>query len=159
MKMPTWNNLTKQLMATLIVITGLLSTMISTTASAEQMVAHGDYMIHYNAFNSSFIEPQIAASYGIERSKTKGLINISVLQKQADGSTKPVSAIISASVTNLISQKQNVDFMKIEETGAIYYIGEFGFTDDQVLRFDLQVQPDPNQPAYSIQFEQRFYID
>ena len=159
MKMTTWTNLTKQLMATLIVITGLLSTMISTTASAEQMVAHGDYMIHYNAFNSSFIEPQIAASYGIERSKTKGLINISVLQKQADGSTKPVSAIISASVTNLISQKQNMDFMKIEETGAIYYIGEFGFTDDQVLRFDLQVQPDPNQPAYSIQFEQRFYID
>ncbi|WP_299197412.1 DUF4426 domain-containing protein [uncultured Amphritea sp.] len=160
MKMPTWHTgLIKQAMAALVIIAGLLSATVSTSASAEQMVAHGDYMIHYNAFNSSFIQPDVAASYGIQRGKTKGLINISVLQKQADGSTQPVSAIVSGDVTNLISQKQTMSFQKIEETGALYYIGDFGFTDDQVLRFNLQVQPDPNQPAYTITFEQRFYID
>ncbi|MBQ0757570.1 MAG: DUF4426 domain-containing protein [Amphritea sp.] len=146
----------KRFCATLVVIAGLL---VSPLSSAEQMVSHGDYMIHYNAFNSSFIQPDVAQSYGIKRSKTKGLLNISVLQKQADGTTKPVSAIVKGEVVNLISQKQELSFQKIDETNALYYIGDFSFTDDQVLRFSLQVQPDPNQPAYSINFEQRFYVD
>lgn len=151
-----YKRFSKRLCATLLVITGLL---VSSLSSAEQMVSHGDYMIHYNAFNSSFIQPDVAQSYGIKRSKTKGLLNVSVLQKQADGTTKPVSAIVKGEVVNLISQKQELKFQKIDETNALYYIGDFSFTDDQVLRFSLQVQPDPNQPAYSIDFEQRFYID
>lgn len=148
-----------KLSAALIMMAALLSTTMSSTVSAEQMVTHGDYMIHYNAFNSSFIQPDVAASYGIQRSKTKGLLNISVLQKQADGSTKPVTAVVAGDVISLTSQKQTLNFQTIKETGALYYIGEFVFTDDQVLRFDLKVQPDPNLPAYSIKFEQRFYID
>lgn len=140
-----------------------LLTMLAATfaypAMAEQMVSHGDYMIHYNAFNSSFLQPEVASSYGIQRSKTKGLLNVSVLQKQADGSTKPVSAVIEGEVANLIAQKQTLSFSKVEETNALYYIGDFGFTDDQVLRFTLKVQPNPNQPAYDINFEQRFYVD
>lgn len=140
-----------------------LLTMLAATfaypAMAEQMVSHGDYMIHYNAFNSSFLQPEVASAYGIQRSKTKGLLNVSVLQKQADGSTKPVSAVIEGEVANLIAQKQTLNFSKVEETDALYYIGDFGFTDDQVLRFTLKVQPNPNQPAYDINFEQRFYVD
>lgn len=137
----------------------LILTLFSSSSFAEQMVSHGDYMIHYNAFNSSFLQPKVAQAYGITRSKTKALLNISVLQKQSDGSTKPVSAIVKGAATNLISQKQELSFEKIEETNALYYLADFGFTDDQVLRFSLQVQPDPNQPAYDINFEQRFYVD
>ncbi|MCV6611851.1 MAG: DUF4426 domain-containing protein, partial [Amphritea sp.] len=107
-----------------------LLTMLAATfaypAMAEQMVSHGDYMIHYNAFNSSFLQPEVASSYGIQRSKTKGLLNVSVLQKQADGSTKPVSAVIEGEVANLIAQKQTLSFSKVEETNALYYIGDFG---------------------------------
>ena len=137
----------------------LIISFITLPVQAEQMVAHGDYIIHYNAFNSSFIQPNVAKAYGIKRSKTKGLLNVSVLQKQADGTAKPVSAVVKGEVVNLISQKQTLSFSKIDETDALYYIGDFGFTDDQVLRFNLQVQPDPNQPAYDINFEQRFYVD
>lgn len=137
----------------------LILTLFSSSSFAEQMVSYGDYMIHYNAFNSSFLQPKVAQAYGITRSKTKALLNISVLQKQSDGSTKPVSAIVKGAATNLISQKQELSFAKIVETNALYYLADFGFTDDQVLRFSLQVQPDPNQPAYDIDFEQRFYVD
>ena len=150
---------TKKACNTLAVITGLFVSTLCSLASGEQMVSHGDYMIHYNAFNSSFIQPDVAQSYGITRSKTKALLNVSVLQKQTDGSTKPVSAVVKGEVVNLISQTQELSFQKIEEADALYYIGDFGFTDDQVLRFSLQVQPDPNQPARSINFEQRFYVD
>ena len=131
----------------------------SSSAMAEQMVSHGDYMIHYNAFNSSFLQPNVAQAYGISRSKFKALLNISVLKKLDDGSTKPVTAVISGGVTNLISQNQALSFNKIVESNAVYYLADFTFTDDQVLRFKLKVQPEPNQPAYNINFEQRFYVD
>jgi len=137
----------------------LIFALFSSHSFAEQMVSHGNYIIHYNAFNSSFLQPNVAQAYGINRSKTKALLNISVLEKQPDGSTKPVSAVVNGAVTNLISQKQDLSFDKIVETDALYYLADFGFTDDQVLRFSLQVQPDPNHPAYDIDFEQRFYVD
>ncbi|GGK63952.1 DUF4426 domain-containing protein [Amphritea balenae] len=156
MKMQFWS---KGFTAALTLFIGLFSGLLTSTVQAEQMVAHGDYIIHYNAFNSSFIQPNVAKSYGIKRSKTIGLLNVSVLHKQADGTAKAVSAIVQGKVTNLISQNQTLDFSKVEETDALYYIGDFGFTDDQVLRFSLQVQPDPNTSAYEINFEQRFYVD
>ncbi|MEH6578297.1 MAG: DUF4426 domain-containing protein [Amphritea sp.] len=129
------------------------------SAMAEQMVSHGNYMIHYNAFNSSFLQPNVAEAYGISRSKFKALLNISVLKKLDDGSTQPVSAIVSGGVTNLISQSQALSFNKIVESNALYYLADFTFADDQVLRFNLQIQPEPDQPAYDINFEQRFYVD
>lgn len=140
----------------------LLTAVIATFATpvlAEQMVADDKYEIHYNAFNSSFIQPDVASRYGIQRSRTKGLLNVSVLEKQPDGSTRPVPAVIQGKVVNLIAQTQTLSFSKVEETNALYYIGDFGFTDDQVLRFNLSVQPDPNAAAYTINFEQRFYVD
>lgn len=137
----------------------LLLMFTHTNVLAEQMVSHGNYIIHYNAFNSTFLQPNVAQAYEISRSKFKALLNISVLKKADDGSTSPVSAVVAGNVTNLISQSQTLKFNKIAESNALYYLADFTFADDQVLRFNLQVQPEPNQPAYDINFEQRFYVD
>ena len=134
-------------------------TMFGQQALAEQKVTQGKYEVHYNAFNSTFLQPNVAQSYGIKRGKTRGLLNVSVLEKQADGSTKPVVAVVNGKATNLTSQEQALNFRQIRETNALYYIAEYAFTDDQVLRFNLQVQADPNSAATNIKFEQRFYAD
>ncbi|MBY4676420.1 DUF4426 domain-containing protein [Marinobacterium arenosum] len=136
-----------------------LIALVSVSARAEQFVKYGDYEIHYNAFNSSFLQPDVAQSVGIVRGKRRALINVSVLKMQPDGSMKPVTAMVNGSVLNLIEQQQQMDFKKIDEGKAIYYIGSFGFTDDQLMRISLQVQPDANQPAFDINFEQKFYTD
>lgn len=128
-------------------------------ALAEQKITQGKYEVHYNAFNSTFLQPNVAQSYGITRGKTRGLLNVSILEKQADGSTKPVVAVINGKATNLTSQVQALEFRQIRESNALYYIAEYAFTDDQILRFNLQVQPDPNSAATDIKFEQRFYVD
>lgn len=133
--------------------------MFAAPLHAGQFVAYGDYEIHYNAFNSSFVEPDVAKTYGLQRGKRRAMVNISVLKKQEDGSMKPVSALVSGSAQNLLQQSQDLGFKKIDEGNAIYYIGQFGFSDDMLMRIAVQVQPDPNQPAYSLQFEQKFYAD
>jgi len=60
----------------------------SSFANAELKQTFGDYEVHYNAFNSTFLQPDVAANYQVQRSKYRGLVNITVLQKQPDGSKK-----------------------------------------------------------------------
>ena len=130
--------------------------MISQPLLAEQYVAYGDYEIHYIAFNSTFIEPDVAKNVGVQRSKRRALVNVSVLKVEGD-TKKAVTATVKGKATNLIQQSQDINFKKVDEGTAIYYLGQFGFTDDQVLRLALDVQPDPNKPPYTIKFEQKFY--
>jgi len=132
---------------------------LGSSVQAAQFVEYDDYEIHYNAFNSSFVKPEIAQQNNLVRGKRRALVNVSVLKKQADGSLKAVNALVSGKATNLISQVQQMSFNKIDEGKAIYYIGSFGFTDSQIMRIALNVQPDPAKPAYTINFEQKFYTD
>ncbi|MBV0933282.1 DUF4426 domain-containing protein [Marinobacterium weihaiense] len=131
----------------------------SPLAAAEQSIADGQYEIHYNAFNSSFITPEVARQNDLVRSKYRALINVSVLKIQDDGSKQPTTAIVSGQAANLLNQAQQLEFKKIDEGDALYYIGSFRFTEDEQLKITLSVQPDPNQPAYDIEFDQRFYVD
>jgi len=146
----------QQLKKWLSAITLCFAALVSQPLLAGQFVVHDNYEIHYNAFYSTFIQPDVAQAIGIQRSKRRALINVSVL-KLENGEKKAVSAIVKGKATNLIQQSQTLKFQKVDEGKAIYYIGQFGFTDDQVLRLALEVQPDPNKPAYKINFEQRFY--
>jgi len=126
---------------------------------AEQKVTDGRYEIHYNAFNSSFLTPEVAELNNITRSKYRALVNVSVLKRGSDGVSVPVTAIVSGSAANLLGQAQQMEFQKIDEGDALYYIGSFRFTEEERLKISLEVQPDPDESPYNIEFEQTFYAD
>ncbi len=136
---------------------GLLLTLFSIQVSAEQFKAFDHYELHYNAFNSTFLTPEVAQAYAIQRSKVRGLMNVAVLNTQRNNA--PVRAQVTGEVTNLVGQVQALSFKQVREGEAVYYICEFRFTDDEILNFDLQVQPDANKPAYKLSFKQHFYVD
>ncbi len=128
-------------------------------AQAEQKISDGKYEIHYNAFNSSFITPEVAQQYDLTRSKYRALVNVAVLKLEADGAKTPVRAQIHGEAANLLQQAQQLEFKQIDEGNALYYIGGFRFTEDEKLSIKLQVQPDANADPYDIEFEQTFYVD
>ena len=132
----------------------LLLVLLAPFAKAERFQAFDHYQVHYNAFGSSFLTPEVAQSYSIQRSKVRGVVNISVLDSRADNSA--VVAQVSGQARNLVGQTQPLAFRQIREGEAIYYIAEFRFTDDELLNFELQIQPDPNTPAYPLEFKQHF---
>ena len=72
---------------------GLLAALLTLPALAERKHSVGEYDIHYIAFNSGFLQPDIAAAAGLVRSKTQGVVNVSVVK---DG--KPVAAQVSGQV-------------------------------------------------------------
>ncbi len=135
----------------------LVIALFSTQSTAEQFKAFDSYEVHYSAFNSTFLTPAVAQTYAIQRSKVRGLVNVAVLDKNSQNA--PVTALVSGAFTNLVGQVQSLTFKQVREGDAVYYITEFRFTDDEILKFDLQVQPDPNKPAYNLQFQQHFYVD
>ena len=66
-------------MFTKFVLITLLTIPLMFSVHAENMKKMGDINVHYIALGSTFLTPEIAKAYGIERSRYKGLVNIAVL--------------------------------------------------------------------------------
>lgn len=128
-------------------------------AQAEQFETYGDYQIHYIAFSSEIISPEIAQQYELERARNRAVLNISVLKVDVSGSTKPVSAAVRGSFTNLAQQKQTLDFHRVVEGDAIYYLASLRYTDRETLKFDIEFQPDSSQPVRKLSFNQQLYFE
>jgi len=58
----------------------LLAALTSLPAIAQQAQEFDDYIVHYNALSSSLITPEVAKAYGIRRSDSRALINISAVR-------------------------------------------------------------------------------
>ncbi|MEX2524746.1 MAG: DUF4426 domain-containing protein, partial [Gammaproteobacteria bacterium] len=111
------------------------------TLKAEQSRDFGDYTVHYSAFTTDILSPEVAGSYGIRRSSNRILLNISVLKKVMGTSAQPVRAAVKATATNLSSQLREVEMRELNEHGAIYYIGELKVEHGETLTFDLAITP------------------
>lgn len=134
--------------------------LISTTAVvAEQKVTQGDYELHYNTFPSTFLAKEIANTYQITRSKNRGIVSISVLNK----STTPPMAMeakISISAKNLLNQTKEIKLHKItEENQAVYYLGSFALNNQEDVNFAISAQPNGSDETLSVQFSREFYTD
>lgn len=133
--------------------------LVSPAALAEQSIETERYIIHYNAFNSSIVAPEVAQRHSLQRSRYTAMLNIAVFEKLKDGSEKAVNAILSGRVANLMQQSQQLSFTPIKEDKALYYIGSFTFVNEEIMHITIDVQPDPNQAATKIRFDQKFYTE
>ena len=108
----------------LLLATVLMCSVVS-LAHAEKSQKFGNVEIHYNALTTDELLPEVARAYKIERSKTRGLLTISVLKKNKMGVSVPVAAKISVFATNLTQQLSQLTMREIKEGTAVYYLAEF----------------------------------
>jgi len=142
----------------MIVLMALLG--VSAPADAQQSQDFGDYVVHYNALNTNFIPPQVAQGYGIKRSSSRAILNLTVLKKVMDNPGTPVSAKVSASGTNLTGQLREIEIRELKDTeGAIYYIGEFPIHNLETYNFTVSVQPEGEAEPLLVKFRQQFYTE
>ncbi|MCU7935612.1 MAG: DUF4426 domain-containing protein [Candidatus Thiodiazotropha sp. (ex Dulcina madagascariensis)] len=141
-------------------LVGLLSLALFTfPVLAENSTAIPGFTIHHNAIPSASLEPSIAKQHGIQRSKYRGMLNVSVI-KSVEGTTgEPSEAVVMAKATNLRGQLISIPMRKITEGDAIYYIGEFRITDQETLNFEIQVKPKGDTRFHTAKLSQEFYID
>ena len=147
----------KQLLSFLILL-GVLT--LADSSEAQQAQDFGDYVVHYNALNTNFIPPQVAKGYGIHRSSSRALLNITVLKKVMDNPGTPVKASVTASGINLTGQRREIDIREIKDTeGAIYYIGELPVHNLETYNFTVLVQPEGEADPLTVKFRQQFYTE
>lgn len=123
-------------------------------AHAEQSVRFDDLEVHYVLLASTFLEPDVAARYGIVRARDRGLVNLSVLS----GSGEPRPARVDGVLKNLLGQRIDLEFRELEDGDAIYYIATFRYTDAELLRFEITVAT-PDEGGGTVRIEQKLYWD
>ena len=142
----------------IVILLGILA--FSGVSLAQQSQDFGNYVVHYNTLNTNLIPPQVAQGYGIARSPSRALLNITVLKKVMDTPGTPVSAAVTASATNLTGQLRELEIREIKDSeGAIYYVAEFPVHNLETYRFEVRVaitgEPDP----LMVRFTQQFYTE
>ena len=125
---------------------------LATPAQAEHMRRLGDWEVHYVVIPTLFLKAEIAADYGLTRGRDRGLLNISVLDR--DG--RPVRAQVEGTVTNLLGQQQALAFREVREGEAVYYLALVRHTDQEVLRFAVTLVP-PDETRQRLEFQQMLY--
>jgi hypothetical protein len=128
--------------------------------SSESFQLQGDYELHYNAIRTDQLSADIARAYGIERSKNKVLLNVSVLNKPAgSGIGKAVDADVQVTAKNLNGQIKEVTLRRIAEEQAIYYIGEVGFSGSETLVFSITATPSGSTTPITATLTREFFSD
>lgn len=119
----------------------------------------GDIVVNFNAINSDQIPADVASTYNISRSKGRALLNISVHEKQPDGTTTAVHSSVTASAKNLTGQLKTMEMREIVEGTAIYYIGEIAVANAETLIFDIVATTDGEPDPMNIRYQNQFYTD
>ncbi|MBD9413837.1 DUF4426 domain-containing protein [Pseudomonas sp. PDM16] len=131
----------------------IICLLLALPATAERKQTFGELDVHYSVFNSSFLQPDIAAAASLTRSKTVGVLNIAALK---GGKGQP--AKVGGSLKNLLGQTVELQFKQVLESGAVYYLAEFPLREREMLTFSINVQIGEGAP-HTLTFNQEVFPD
>lgn len=139
----------------------LLLTLLAAQSHAQKSVRFDDYELHFSVVNTTFLDPAIAAQYGITRGERRGIVNIAVRDHDSgkgDGETATVPMALSGRTWDLIAE-QPLEFIEVNEGSAVYYIGEFKFINREWRWFELSFRPEGADRSYTHKFKHQLYIN
>ncbi|MFC3121003.1 DUF4426 domain-containing protein [Agaribacter flavus] len=127
---------------------------LSLSVQAEQKQTLGQWDVHYIAIPTTFLTPEVASSNQIVRSKYSSLINISVL----DNDSKAAQSVsVRGKAVNLLGTTKPLSFKQVKEGSAIYYLATVGFSDQETLRFTIDIQL--GNEIQQLKFQQKMYAE
>lgn len=134
----------------------LLLTLLALTATADTLEFDGR-TIHYNLSPTTYLTPEVAASYRIKRSSTRNLITIAVLDGP-EHNAPALAATLSGEARNLLGQLQPLNFREVRESSAIYYIATIDFHSEELWRFAIDIQL-ADGSSKQLRFDKTLYTD
>ena len=128
---------------------------LNATAETTRQKQFGDVTVHYNVFNSTFLQPNVAMGVGLVRDHQLAVLNIAAMK---DG--QPLEhAMVTGKVRDLMGRSQELEFHRVSEnTGgreAEYFLTEFEVKVQEVLQFEIEVRT-PRE-HYELQFNQEVF--
>jgi Domain of unknown function (DUF4426) len=133
----------------------------ATTAPAqpatESHQEFGDYSVHFNALRTDALTPEVARSYGIQRSANRVMLNVTMLRKEGQSQGKPVDGTVEVSAYNLNGQMKGIEMRRVSEGDAIYYIGEVSISGAEILVFDISATPTGEASPFKVKLQREFF--
>lgn len=135
-------------------LTAGLLLLCSFSSSAEQMKKLGDWDVHYIALGTTFLTPEVARAYGIQRSRYNGLLNISVL----DSNSKTAQSVaMTGTAKNLLGVVKKLSFKEVKEGDAIYSLAVLPFRNEEQYQINIDIRHGNQQQKLS--FKHKFYVE
>jgi hypothetical protein len=126
-------------------------------ALAQQSETFGPFELHYSVVNTTFLDPKVAATYGITRGKNRAILNLS-LREHYDGGSKSLPMTLQVRSWDLM-QNHDLVLREIREGEAIYYIAEFTFINEEWRFFEIHFRPEGADKTHTVTFKRQLYID
>ncbi len=140
-------------------ITALALLALAGQAHAGGNKDFGDYRVHWSVLPSTFIAPEVAQANNLQRSKGIGVINISIMKENEDGTLAPVSGQVEGKVTNDIQQVRFLGFRRIQEGDAVYFIAEYQYSSGELMTFNITARPTGEQRDLPVRFAHTLFSD
>lgn len=128
-------------------------------AATESIKEFGEYVVYFNAVPTDALDAEIAAEYGIVRSKNRVLLNIVMEHRPAIGAPTVVPGVVEASATNLNGQLRNLVTREISEGEAIYYIAETQVVNGENMIFMIKATPESTTTPLEVRFQKQFFVE
>lgn len=114
----------------------------------------GDWEVHYSAFPSTFLLPDIATLYNLSRSNSQGVVNISVLDATSpERSAQRVN--VDGYALSIAGVRRDLSFRRHTDGDAIYYIAQIPHGKEDEFRFFITVRQ--GNTTEELNFRHTFY--
>ncbi len=138
----------------------IASLFLAASAVAQQSERFGPYELHYSVVNTTFIQPSVAATYGITRGKRRAILNLAVrehIEGEADTLAPGKPMRLQGRSWDLMQRGGELQFQEIREGQAVYYIAEFEFMNEEWRHFEIDFLPEGAERSFNFTFRQQVY--
>ena len=125
-------------------------------AEEPNQIEYNGYTIHFNAYPSDHLQPNLAKAMGITRDQSHAVVTVVVNKKKADQSPESVKASVSGQAFNLTGMMRRMKLRELKDKDAIYYISDFGVRSGERLTFALSVKPEGEAHEKEFKFSKQF---
>ncbi|EAZ99578.1 DUF4426 domain-containing protein [Marinobacter sp. ELB17] len=119
----------------------------------------GEYTVSWSVLPSTFLTPEIAKENNLQRSKSIGIVNVAIMQNNADGALSPVTGQVEGQVTNDIQQVRFLAFRRIQEGSAVYFVAEYQYGTAELLTFSVTARPTGHDQELPVRFSHALFND
>jgi len=129
------------------------------SALADNSTTAGGFTIHHNAFPTSTLTPEVAKAYGIQRSKHRAMLNVSIIKEKKGTTGTSVPGRVDTKTVILTGQSTPLPMREIKEQDAVYYVGELPIKNEEKVNFVIEVTPEGTTDTIIVNMEQQFFTD
>ncbi|WP_407657966.1 DUF4426 domain-containing protein [Marinobacter orientalis] len=119
----------------------------------------GEFQVHWSVFPSTFLPPEVARENNLNRSKSIGIVNISIMQETEDGGLEPVSGQVEGKALNDVQQPTFLAFRRIQEGDAVYFIAEYQYSSGNMMTFEITARPTGANQDLPVRFTHTLFND